>query len=122
MEIEIIGGGYVSISDEQIKYWSNLYDGVDVEYEIEKMDCDKVFKNKSKIGAFKAINRNLEARYNNEMPYVCGNCNRHFDKPNVVNTSYEQYHGVASYFPNSTKLDLYVCPYCNSDDIEEKYY
>lgn len=121
MEIEIYGGGIIKISEEQLNYWSKMYDTLDVEYEIEVMEREGVFKKKSKNGALKAINRNLDAKYNEELPFVCSNCGRSFEMPDVVNTSYESLYGVSSLFPNSHSVELSVCPYCGSDDIGKKY-
>lgn len=52
--------------------------------------------------------------------YKCDNCRRTFDEPDEEHTTYEDYCGVRSLFPNTTPMTLYVCPYCGSEDIEEQ--
>lgn len=53
------------------------------------------------------------------MPYKCLNCGYRFEEPETIPTTYESYYGVGGMFPNSTAMDLYVCPWCNDEDIEE---
>ena len=53
------------------------------------------------------------------MLYKCMNCGERFNEPDTIPTTYESYYGVAGMFPYSTPLDLYVCPWCNAEDIEE---
>lgn len=55
-----------------------------------------------------------------EIKYVCNNCKKEFFEFKKIKTTYESYYGVASEFPNSTPLELKVCPFCDSDDIEYK--
>lgn len=50
--------------------------------------------------------------------YICNNCEHEFDNPIVKNTTYESFYGVAGMFPNSTPMELYLCPWCGSDDFE----
>lgn len=57
-----------------------------------------------------------------EVYYVCNNCRRRFAEPKQVRTTYESYYGVASIFPNGNALYVEECPYCGSDDIEEREY
>jgi len=63
--------------------------------------------------------RNYYTNTPTEYQYVCDNCEREFDEPYDVHTTYESYYGVSSLFPNSTPMTLAVCPYCGSDDIRE---
>lgn len=56
------------------------------------------------------------------MPYRCSCCKNKFSEPETIPTTYESYYGVSDLFSNSTPMDLYVCPICNSDDIDETYW
>lgn len=51
--------------------------------------------------------------------YKCRDCKKEFEEPNIKKTTYELYYGVASEFPNHTPLELEVCPFCGSDNIEK---
>lgn len=51
--------------------------------------------------------------------YKCKECNSKFISPINLHTSYESYYGVTSMFDNKTPLVLDLCPYCDSENIEE---
>lgn len=51
--------------------------------------------------------------------WECLNCGKKFETPNKVETSYESYYGVGSDFGYHHSATLLVCPYCDSDDIDE---
>lgn len=50
---------------------------------------------------------------------ICNDCERTFEKPFCVQTTYENYYGVGNQFGNHHSLELYCCPYCKSEDYEE---
>lgn len=49
----------------------------------------------------------------------CNDCGERFEEPISVKTSYENYYGVGSLFPNHHSLYIDVCPRCKSEDWEE---
>lgn len=51
--------------------------------------------------------------------FECWNCDRKFDEPDVKRTTYEDYYGVGSMFPNHHSMEYECCPYCGSEDIHE---
>lgn len=51
--------------------------------------------------------------------FRCLNCDKKFDEPIEIETTYENYYGVSSMFGNLTPLTLHVCPYCESDEFGE---
>lgn len=51
--------------------------------------------------------------------YQCNNCDEHFVEPSVLETSYESFYGIETFFNGSTPLSLDVCPYCGDEDIIE---
>lgn len=51
--------------------------------------------------------------------WKCDNCRSEFDRPRELNTTYENYYGVASLFGDSRPMTLAVCPYCEDENIEE---
>ena len=51
--------------------------------------------------------------------YRCNDCLELFDEPNIYETTYESYLGISHLFANNTYLQLHLCPYCGSEDIEE---
>lgn len=51
--------------------------------------------------------------------YKCYECNREFDEPNEIKTTYEDYYGVGHLFPTRGLMTMYVCPYCGDECIEE---
>ena len=61
------------------------------------------------------------------MIYKCDECTSYFDEPEEVRTTYEDFYGVGSVFPNKTDLSYYICPHCGSfnytsvreEDIDE---
>ena len=53
------------------------------------------------------------------MAYRCDNCGETFEEPDYELTSYEDYYGVSSLFPDRHYMYLSVCPNCGSEDIEE---
>lgn len=48
----------------------------------------------------------------------CNNCKREFEQPEIINTTYEALYGVSSMFNNFNRITLKICPFCNSEDIE----
>lgn len=50
--------------------------------------------------------------------YKCKNCRSEFEEPATKNVAAEEYLGIDNLFPNKTRLDVYLCPNCNDDDIE----
>lgn len=52
--------------------------------------------------------------------WICKICEKEFDEPKVVHTSYESYYGVADLFGNSTPLEYLACPFCEDEDITER--
>lgn len=50
--------------------------------------------------------------------YKCKNCRSEFEEPATKNVAAEEYLGIGNLFPNETRLDVYLCPNCNDDDIE----
>lgn len=53
------------------------------------------------------------------MEYICNECDERFDEPDTEVTTYEDYYGVGSEFDGRTRLEVSVCPYCGSEDIDE---
>lgn len=51
--------------------------------------------------------------------YKCGECGKTFYEPNIINTTFESYYDVTSYFGSRHPLKLYVCPFCEDENIEE---
>lgn len=51
--------------------------------------------------------------------YQCESCKKKFKDFKILKTSYESYYGVASLFSNSKRLELQVCPYCESEEIKK---
>lgn len=51
--------------------------------------------------------------------YQCNNCDEHFVEPSVLETTYENFYGVETFFNGTTPLALDVCPYCGDEDIKE---
>lgn len=50
--------------------------------------------------------------------YICCNCEKKFLEPRTKETTYEAYLGVS--VPTHTYLLLELCPFCGSDEIEER--
>lgn len=48
--------------------------------------------------------------------YRCNKCQFEFEEPEIENTTYESYYGVADQFSNSTSLTLYKCPNCDEEN------
>lgn len=48
--------------------------------------------------------------------YKCNECDETFVEPTVDETTYETYLGIDG---GNTRLLLYKCPYCGSEDISE---
>ena len=48
--------------------------------------------------------------------YRCNKCQFEFEEPEIENTTYESYYGVANQFSNSTPLTLYKCPNCDEEN------
>ena len=48
--------------------------------------------------------------------YKCNECDETFVEPTVDETTYEMYLGIEG---GNTRLLLYKCPYCGSEDISE---
>ena len=53
------------------------------------------------------------------MMFKCLNCDREFEEAKEYETTYERYLGVEGQVAGYTPLTLLVCPYCESDDLEE---
>lgn len=53
------------------------------------------------------------------MEYVCNDCKKRFDEPDIEVTTYEDYYGVGSEFMGKNRLEVECCPYCWSEDIDE---
>lgn len=51
--------------------------------------------------------------------FKCCDCDKTFDNPKVVNTSYESYYGVDNMVDGKTECTIQVCPYCGSDMLIE---
>lgn len=54
--------------------------------------------------------------------YRCKSCDREFDEPRELHTTYEKWWGCD--IPSHTPLVVHLCPYCNAeeiDEIEEEY-
>lgn len=51
--------------------------------------------------------------------YICNECGERFDEPEIESTTYEDYYGVGSEFIGKTHLEVEICPYCGSEDIDE---
>ena len=51
--------------------------------------------------------------------YLCKNCEERFVEPNVLETTYESFYGIETFFNGSTPLSLDVCPFCGDEDIIE---
>lgn len=49
--------------------------------------------------------------------YKCLRCKKTFYSPMIKKTTYEMYYGVSGEFGSEHSLELYVCPYCEDDDI-----
>lgn len=49
----------------------------------------------------------------------CRDCKATFNESKIKQTTYENYYGVSSEFLHNNPLNLAVCPYCESEDIEE---
>lgn len=52
---------------------------------------------------------------------ICNDCERKFEEPICVHTTYEKYYGVGDLFGNHHSLTLEVCPYCKSEDFEDDF-
>ncbi len=50
--------------------------------------------------------------------YECESCEKHFEHPHIWKTTYESYYGAP--IDSHTPLNIEVCPYCKSLDIEQK--
>ena len=51
------------------------------------------------------------------MRIKCWNCEKEFDEPLEINTSYEAYYGAP--IGTFTLFTYPACPYCQSEEIEE---
>lgn len=51
--------------------------------------------------------------------FRCNNCGAVFDDPKLIETTYEDYNGVARLFGSKTPLEYYACPYCYDEDFDE---
>ena len=49
----------------------------------------------------------------------CFICNKLFDEPELKNTTYESYYGVAGELSSRTPITIELCPYCGSEEIAE---
>jgi hypothetical protein len=50
---------------------------------------------------------------------ICNDCEKTFEEPKTIMTTYEKYYGVGDLFGNHHSLELYCCPYCRSEDFED---
>lgn len=51
--------------------------------------------------------------------FKCNNCQATFEAPETKNIAAESYLGIDNLFPTRTRMDVYVCPSCGDDDLEE---
>lgn len=51
--------------------------------------------------------------------WECRNCDCTFEEPMVFQTTYESFYGIETLFTNCTPLEIYVCPHCGDEDIQE---
>lgn len=51
--------------------------------------------------------------------YKCNNCRSEFEEPEARNIIAEDYLGISTLMPRRTRMNIYVCPSCNDEDIEE---
>lgn len=63
---------------------------------------------------------NYELESVKPMSWICYDCGNPFDEPDTKRTSYEDIYGVGREFSGRTMVNVYICPYCKSDDIEEE--
>ena len=49
----------------------------------------------------------------------CNNCNKTFETPRTIKTTYESYYGVAGELSSKTPITIETCPYCGDEDIVE---
>lgn len=49
--------------------------------------------------------------------YKCDHCNKEFEEPKAIHTTYEMFYGVSRMFENHHDLNYDACPYCESIDI-----
>lgn len=50
--------------------------------------------------------------------YICEHCEKVFEEPHTIHTTYESYYGVWSDFSSHNPLDLKVCPHCGCEEIK----
>lgn len=50
---------------------------------------------------------------------ICNNCEKTFEEPKTIMTTYEKYFGVGDQFGNHHSLEIYCCPFCRSEDFED---
>ncbi len=51
--------------------------------------------------------------------YKCNNCNSSFEEANRKNICFEEHYGVGTLFVSRNYTDMFVCPNCEDEDIEE---
>lgn len=51
--------------------------------------------------------------------YKCNNCSSEFEEPARKNICYEEYYGVDTLMGTRTNIDMFTCPSCGDEDIEE---
>ena len=51
--------------------------------------------------------------------YKCECCGKYFAEPEIKKNTYENYFGVSAMFSSSNSFNMPVCPYCESDQIDE---
>lgn len=52
--------------------------------------------------------------------YQCENCKELFDEPKIIISSYESELGLLNEFMSITPRNIYVCPYCSSENFIER--
>lgn len=51
--------------------------------------------------------------------YKCNKCEELFEEPETKSIIAEDYLGVSTIMTGRTNLNMYICPSCNAEDIEE---
>lgn len=51
--------------------------------------------------------------------YKCSRCDEVFEEPIKIETTYEDFYGVANLFNNLTTMRYDACPYCESGEFED---
>lgn len=51
--------------------------------------------------------------------WKCKECEKTFDEPRIKHTTYEDYYEVGSEFGSKNSMTLYLCPHCDSEEVDE---